>query len=93
MSDTISVEADGPERATIASSGLLRAGEATFGRFTFRVHAYRGKSFLRIFFRIFNDTDAPAQLVEEFLLRLRTPHKTGTAILAEAARRFLTGDR
>jgi len=87
--DSIAVEADGPERATVCVSGKLRSGEACFGRFTFRVHAYRSKRFLRVFFRVFNDADLPAQLVEELVLRLRTSLSAGEAVLGE--HRLATG--
>ena len=83
VGDSITVEADGPERATVLVSGKLRSGDQVFGRFTFRVHAYRNKPYLRLFFRIFNDADAPAQLVEECLLRLRTSLTDGEAVLGE----------
>ena len=83
IGDSIDVEADGPERATVRVTGQLRSGEKSFGRFTFRVHAYRGKRSLRLFFRVFNDADLPAQLVEELLLRLRTSLTDGEAVLGE----------
>ncbi len=69
--------ASGPARATLVS------GDNTFGRFTFRVHAYQGEPYLRVFFRIFNDTDMPAQLVDQLLLRLRTPLVKAEAIIGD----------
>jgi len=83
VNEIIFVEAAGPERATILSSGHLVEGDQKFGRFTCRIHAYRGKPYLRIFFRIFNDMDVPAQLVEQFLLRLQTPLVDGEAVLSD----------
>jgi len=83
VGDSLAVEADGPERATVLVSGKLRGNDQIFGRFTFRVHAYRNQPFLRLFFRIFNDADVPAQLVEECLLRLRTSLTDGEAVLGE----------
>ena len=83
VNEEITAEAVGPERATICCSGYLVDGDNVFGRFTCRIHAYRDKPYLRIFFRIFNDTDVPAQLVEQFLLRLQTPLIEGEAMLGE----------
>ena len=82
-STEVEVEAAGPERATVALSGHLQAGDREFGRFSCRIHAYRGRAYLRVFFRIFNDTELPAQLVEEFLLRLQTKLGGATAHLGE----------
>ncbi len=83
VNEEVAVEAAGPERATIRCTGRLSDGNKVFGRFTSRIHAYRGKPYLRLFFRIFNDTDVPAQLVEQFLLRLRTPLLDGQAALGD----------
>ncbi len=83
VNEEVVVEAAGPERATLLCSGHLVNEGKTFGRFTCRIHAYRGKPYLRVFFRIFNDTDVPAQLVEQFLLRLRTPMTDGKAVLGD----------
>lgn len=84
--EEVVAEASGPLRATIRVSGHITAGTQALGRFTFRVHAYRGKPYVRLFFRIFNDTDAPAQLVEEYFLRLRTPLRNGEAVLGDQRR-------
>ena len=83
INQEITVETKGPQRATIFCSGDLADGAQIFGRFICRIHAYKGKPYLRIFFRIFNDTDIPAQLVEEFLLRLQTPLTEGEAVLGK----------
>ncbi|MEW6749893.1 MAG: hypothetical protein AB1505_02830, partial [Candidatus Latescibacterota bacterium] len=116
VAETLTVEAAGPERATVLVAGRLLAGdrEATsgggsrgaisggasrplhrpppptsgpsqrhFGQFTCRIHAYRARSSLRLFFRVFNDTEPPAQLVEEIVLRLRTPLEQAEAVLGE----------
>jgi hypothetical protein len=87
VSEEIAVEAAGPIRATIRSTGHLVAGDAVFGRYTFRIHAFDGKPYVRIFFRIFNDTDAPAQLVEEFLIRLKTAIDDGEAVIGKESLR------
>ncbi len=89
VAESLAVEATGPERATVRASGHLRDGERCFGRFSCRVHAYRGRSFLRLFYRVFNDTEAPAQLVEEMVLRLRTALVRGEAVLQD--QRLATG--
>ena len=86
VAEEVAVEAAGPERVAVSATGHLRAGEAVFGRFTCRVHAYRDKPYLRLFYRIFNDADLPAQLVEEFLLRLQTTLVEGEAALGEQRR-------
>ncbi len=83
VSEKVVLEADGPERATVLCSGYLADGDKKFGRFTCRIHAYRGRPYLRTLFRVFNDTDAPAQLVEEFLVRLKTPLTDAEAILGD----------
>jgi len=83
VNEEIVAEEVGSERATVRCSGHLVDGDKAFGRFICRVHAYRGKSYLRILFRIFNDTDVPAQLVEQFLLRLRTPLLDAEAVLGD----------
>lgn len=83
VNQEIAIETKGEQRTTVLCSGELVYGERKFGRFTCRIHAYKGKPYLRIFFRIFNDTDVPAQLVEEFLLRLQTPLTEGEAILGD----------
>ncbi|MBI3852049.1 MAG: hypothetical protein HY298_17460 [Verrucomicrobia bacterium] len=83
VNEEIAVETAGPERVTIRCAGRLKDGNKVFGRFTCRIHAYRGKPYVRIFFRIFNEVDVPAQLVEEFLLRLRTPLVDGEAALGD----------
>jgi hypothetical protein len=75
------VEAAGAERVTILCAGRLVSGDRGFGRFTCRVHAYRGKAYLRVFYRIFNDCPQPAQLVDEFTLRLNTTLTDGEAVL------------
>ncbi len=78
------VETAGPQRVTILCYGRLTDdGGKTFGRFTCRICAYRGKPYVRIFYRIFNDTDVPAQLVEQFLLRLHTSLTDGEAVLGD----------
>ena len=83
VSEKVVLEAGGPERATVLCSGHLAEGEKRFGRFTCRIHAYRGRPYLRVLFRVFNDTDAPAQLVEEMLARVRTPLTDGEAVLGD----------
>ncbi|MFH1572102.1 MAG: hypothetical protein ABIL09_29190 [Gemmatimonadota bacterium] len=81
--EEVVVEAAGPERATVLCRGRLVAGDGAFGRFTCRLHAYRGRPYLRLLFRVFNDTEAPAQLVEQLRLRLRTPLTRGEAVLGD----------
>jgi hypothetical protein len=83
VTDRIGVEAAGPERATVLCAGELRQEGQTFGRFTCRIHAYRGKAYLRVLFRVFNDTAPPAQLVEEMAVGLQTPLTAGEARLGE----------
>lgn len=81
--ESVTVESSGPERATVLASGKLSSGDKTFGRFTCRIHAYRGKPYLRVLFRVFNDTDTPAQLIDEFALKLQTPLIEGEAVLGD----------
>ena len=81
--DRLYLEAAGPERACVLAEGELRGDGETFGRFTCRLHAYRGREYLRVFFRVFNDTDCPAQLVTSLELRLDTALEEGTAVLGE----------
>ena len=83
INDTVTVEASGPERATVAIAGKLMSQDKAFGRFTCRIHAYRSKPYVRVLYRIFNDTDIPAQLVSDFSLRLQTPFETGEAVLGD----------
>ena len=80
VNQRVAVETLGPERVTVLCSGRLVHQERVFGRFTCRLHAYRGKPYLRVLYRVFNDTDAPAQLVEKLLLRLKTAMVDGEAI-------------
>jgi hypothetical protein len=84
--EEVKAEASGPLRATILVTGRMMEAKRSLGRFTFRVHAYRGKPYVRVFFRIFNDTDAPAQLVEEYFLRLQTALRNGEAVLGDQRR-------
>lgn len=84
--EEVVAETVGPLRATLRGSGRMMEGARSLGRFTFRVHAYRDRPYLRLFFRIFNDMDAPAQLVEEWSLRLRTPLRSGEAVLGDQRR-------
>ncbi len=86
VNEQVNVEAAGPERATIAITGHLVAGEEQFGRFTCRIYAYRDQPFVRVLYRIFNDTDYPATLVEQMVLRLETPLVDGEARLGEVTR-------
>lgn len=83
VNEAVTVEASGRERVTVLVNGKLTSTDKTFGRFTCRIHAYRGKPYARVLFRVFNDTDAPAQLVTEFLLRLQTPLDMGEAVLGD----------
>ena len=89
VNETVTVEASGPERAAVSIAGRLMATDKSFGRFTCRIHAYRGKPYVRILYRIFNDTDVPAQLLTDFSLRIQTPMKTGEAVLGD--RKLVTG--
>lgn len=81
--ENVTVEASGPERATVLAAGKLTTDDKTFGRFTCRIHAYRGKPYLRVLFRIFNDTDVPAQLVCGFALSVQTPLVEGEVVLGD----------
>ncbi len=90
VADSVSVEEAGSERVTVLATGRLAAGDRSLGRFTLRVHAWRGRPWIRLFFRIFNDTAAPAQLVEEISLRLQTTLEDGEAVAG--AHRSPTGD-
>ncbi|MFA6108862.1 MAG: hypothetical protein WDA75_08835 [Candidatus Latescibacterota bacterium] len=85
IGDHLELEAAGPERATVLVSGRLLAEDRTFGRFTLRIHAYRQRPYLRLYYRIFNDTDLPAQLVEELVVRLATSLTDGQAMLGDQA--------
>jgi hypothetical protein len=62
--DSIEVTARGPLRATVELKGKLvgRDARGPLGRFVFRLHAYAGQPFVRIFYRIFNDTDATLRI-------------------------------
>ncbi len=90
VADSVSVEEAGSERVTVLAAGMLAADGRTLGRFTLRAHAYRGRPWIRLFFRLFNDTGAPAQLVEEISLRLETGLRDGDAVAG--SHRSPTGD-
>ena len=90
VADSVAVEEAGSERVAVLATGMLSADGGTLGRFSLRVHAYRGRPWIRLFFRIFNDTDPPAQLVEEISLRLQTSLKDGEAVAG--LHRSPTGD-
>ena len=102
--EEVLVETRGPQRVGILCRGHLVTPEKQekFGRFTFRVHAYRNKPFIKVFYRIFNDTDPAVQVLSAnhsdphgaYALWLETPMTGGDAIIGEHALRddlFKTG--
>jgi len=70
--EKLEITARGPVRATVEATGRLvsrRNAADSIGRFVFRLNAYAGQPFVRVFFRIFNDTPS-ALRIERFGLAL-----------------------
>ncbi|UCH35220.1 MAG: glycoside hydrolase family 127 protein [Armatimonadota bacterium] len=70
----VAVKARGPVRATVEATGRFVArddADDALGRFVFRLHAYAGQPFARVFLRIFNDTDETLRITR-FGLTLET---------------------
>jgi len=70
----LEVRTRGPVRATVEATGRLVGrdnADDSVGRFVFRLNAYAGQPFVRVFFRIFNDTDKTLR-IKRFGLTLET---------------------
>ena len=73
----IEVTASGPLRATVEMTGrIVNPDDAkdALGRFVFRLNAYAGQPFVRVFYRIFNDTDGTLH-IKRFGLNLAVAGK------------------
>lgn len=69
--DSVKVTARGPVRAEVEIAGKMVGESRTTGRFVFRVSAYAGLPLLRMFFRVFNDTDETLP-VKSIVLSIRS---------------------
>lgn len=75
----LTVEEEGPVRASVGIRGELRDGEGNrFGRFTARLWAWRDCPLVSLSFRIFQETDQRVAIVDDLLLQIATPFSENT---------------